>query len=63
MHELNNTAIQDKPIITIFFMILNFKSFAFNINTNIYKCNSNTIDYEILTFIYNIWHKKKRLKK
>lgn len=44
-------------------MILNFKSFTFNINTNIYKYNSNTIDYEILTFIYNIWHKKKETQK
>ena len=40
-------------------MILKFKSFTLNINTNIYKYNSNTIDYEILTFIYNIWHKKR----
>jgi len=43
-------------------MILKFKSFTLRIDTNIYKYNSNTIDYEILTLIYNIWHKKRDSK-
>lgn len=43
-------------------MILKYKSFTLKIDKNIYKYNSNTIDYEILTFIYNIWYKKRDSK-
>jgi hypothetical protein len=52
LHELNNSAMQDKIMIKFFFMILIFKSFTFNIDTNIHKYNSNTINNEILTFNY-----------